>query len=458
MLFSSLSFLLGFLPVSVILYFVIKNRFYRNIILFILSVSFYAWGDPKTLWLILLVILFNYYLGVLIEEKENKSYLLLGIIFNTALLFFYKYFNFFVIDLLSIRKEYFNIILPLGISFYTFKNISYLVDVYNKKVKAERNILNFGNFVLMFPQFIAGPIVRYETIKEQLINRNESIESFSNGLRRFVIGLGKKIIIANSLAIISDKIFKEVALNDLTTLLVWVGAISYTLQIYYDFSGYSDLAIGLGKMFGFDFEENFNYPYISKTVQDFWRRWHISLSFWFRDYIYIPLGGSRVSTVRWIINLLVVWSLTGLWHGANYTFILWGLYYGIILLIEKFILRKLLKNIPLLHQLITILVFIIGWVIFNSSSVTQVLYFIKNMFIPNGSFSLNALNNLGILYLWPYILIAIIGCGPYINKLMEKLNKSKFGILVDGYLFAVLVICLVLLVNSSYVTFLYFKF
>ena len=323
MLFSSLSFLLGFLPVSLILYFISKNRLYRNIILFVLSVSFYAWGEPKTLWLIIIVILFNYFIGIKIEEKNNKSYLLIGITFNASLLFFFKYFNFFIVDLLHIRQEYLNIILPLGISFYTFKNISYLADIYNKKTKAEKNLLNFSNFVLMFPQFIAGPIVRYETIKEELVDRNENLQSFSDGLRRFIIGLGKKIIIANNLAIISDKIFYEVSLNELTTLLAWVGAISYTLQIYYDFSGYSDLAIGIAKMFGFNFEENFNYPYIAKTVQEFWRRWHISLSFWFRDYIYIPLGGSRVNTIRWIFNLFVVWALTGLWPGASFTFILW---------------------------------------------------------------------------------------------------------------------------------------
>lgn len=459
MLFSSLSFLLGFLPVSLILYFISKNRLYRNIILFVLSVSFYAWGEPKTLWLIIIVILFNYFIGIKIEEKNNKSYLLIGIIFNASLLFFFKYFNFFLVDLLQIRQEYLNIILPLGISFYTFKNISYLADIYNKKTKAEKNLLNFSNFVLMFPQFIAGPIVRYETIKNELVDRNENLQSFSNGLRRFIIGLGKKIIIANNLAIISDKIFYEVSLNELTTLLAWVGAISYTLQIYYDFSGYSDLAIGIAKMFGFNFEENFNYPYIAKTVQEFWRRWHISLSFWFRDYIYIPLGGSRVSTIRWIFNLFVVWALTGLWHGASFTFILWGLYFGIILLIEKFILKKLLKDIPIVHQILTILIFIIGWIIFNSNSIAQVLAFIKNMFIINGSFSLNALNNLGILYLWPYILIGLIGCTPIIANLLNKLNKKPVtGLMVDAYLFSILIISLILMVNSSYVTFIYFKF
>ena len=460
MLFSSLTFLLGFLPLSLVIYNLNKNITYKNIVLFILSLGFYAWGEPKTLLLILIVILMNYYLGIKIEDnKTSKNILILGIILNGSLLFFFKYFNFFVNKILMLNKDLSSIILPLGISFYIFKLISYLSDIYTGKTKAERNMLNFANFVLMFPQFIAGPLVRYETIKDALANRETNIDDIAIGLRRFIFGLGKKIIIANQLAIISDKIFKSVPLNEMSTSLAWIGALVYTLQIYFDFSGYSDLAIGLGRMFGFKFLENFNYPYMASSVSDFWKRWHISLSSFFKDYIYIPLGGSRVSLARWILNIFVVWSFTGLWHGASWNFIFWGLYFGIMLVLEKFVLNKLLKNLVVIHRIITLLIIVIGWVLFNSSSASQIVSILSNMFILNGDFNLRLLNNLGILYLWPYVLFGFIGCTNLVKNTIEKIQTNKFGcIIIDTYLLVVLGISLVFLVNSSYNPFIYFKF
>ncbi len=453
MLFSSLTFLLAFLPITVILYFSFNNRTYRNVILLITSLFFYAWGEPKTIFLMILTIIVNYFLAIQVE-KNKKTYLYVSILFNIGLLFFFKYFNFFIKDVLFIKNSTINIVLPIGISFYIFQIMSYVIDVHRKKVKAQKNIIYLGAYVSMFPQLIAGPIVRYETIASELIERKETFEDFSNGLRRFITGLSKKIIIANNMAIIADKIFWDI--KDLSTPIAWLGAIAYSLQIYYDFSGYSDMAIGLGKMFGFNFDENFNYPYIAKTVTDFWRRWHISLSSWFKDYVYIPLGGSRVSLKRSIINLLIVWSLTGLWHGASYNFIVWGLFYGIILILEKYILNKFLSKFPITHRILTLITIIVGWVIFNTYDLNHTLYYLSNMFVYNGTISLNMLNNLGILYLWPYFILAILGSTPIIKLLLDKLNK--IGFLYDLYLLLILGICFMFLINNSYNPFIYFRF
>ncbi len=453
MLFSSLTFLLAFLPLTIFLYYLNSNRKYRNNILLIFSLIFYSWGEPKNILLMILAIIINYYLALEIE-KGKKYCFYLSMIFNIGMLFFFKYFNFFIKDILFIKNTNINIILPIGISFYTFQIMSYIIDVYRKKLKAQQNIFYLGTYISMFPQLIAGPIVRYETVEHELVNRNENITEFSNGLRRFIIGLSKKIIIANNMAIIADKIFFSV--TNLSTHLAWIGAIAYSLQIYYDFSGYSDMAIGLGHMFGFNFNENFNYPYIAKNVTDFWRRWHISLSSWFKDYVYIPLGGSRCSTTRNIINLLIVWSLTGLWHGASYNFILWGLYYGIILTLEKYFLNKILQKLPILHRILTLLVIIIGWVIFNTANITHALNYLSTMFIPNGELNLSILNNLNILYLWPYMILALIGCTPIIKNLLNKLNST--GFVYDLYLFVLFGLCMMFLINSSYNPFIYFRF
>ena len=461
MLFSSLTFLLAFLPLVLVLYYINNNRVYRNIILLISSLIFYSWGEPRTIIIMIITIIVNYVMAIMIEEKEKYRKLLFIVtcIFNIGILFFFKYFNFFVNDVLMLKNVTLNIILPIGISFYTFQILSYVIDVYKKEVVAQRSIINLGAYVTMFPQLIAGPIVRYQTIAKELTERKEHVDDIAEGLRRFIIGLGKKIIIANQMAIIADKVYLSIPLHDLNTMFAWIGTIAFALQIYYDFSGYSDMAIGLGKMFGFHFVENFNYPYIATSITDFWRRWHISLSSWFRDYVYIPLGGSRCSKARWMLNIMIVWSLTGLWHGASYNFILWGLYYGVLLMMEKLFFKKYLDKLRGINYIITMLIVLVGWVFFNSSSVDQIIYMIRNLFGFNGSFSLILLNNQGILYLLPYMLIAIIGMGPWINQLFIKIRNNTIGFTIyDIYLVVILVVCLIFLINNSYNPFIYFRF
>ena len=461
MLFSSLTFLLAFFPLVLVLYYVNNNRVYRNIILLISSLIFYSWGEPRTIIIMIITIIVNYVMAIMIEENEKYRKLLFIVtcIFNIGILFFFKYFNFFVNDVLMLKNVTLNIILPIGISFYTFQILSYVIDVYKKEVVAQRSIINLGAYVTMFPQLIAGPIVRYQTIAKELTERKEHVDDIAEGLRRFIIGLGKKIIIANQMAIIADKVYLSIPLHDLNTMFAWIGTIAFALQIYYDFSGYSDMAIGLGKMFGFHFVENFNYPYIATSITDFWRRWHISLSSWFRDYVYIPLGGSRCSKARWMLNIMIVWSLTGLWHGASYNFILWGLYYGVLLMMEKLFFKKYLDKLRGINYIITMLIVLVGWVFFNSSSVDQIIYMIRNLFGFNGSFSLILLNNQGILYLLPYMLIAIIGMGPWINQLFIKIRNNTIGFTIyDIYLVVILVVCLIFLINNSYNPFIYFRF
>ena len=461
MLFSSLTFLLAFLPLVLVLYYVNNNRVYRNIILLISSLIFYSWGEPRTIIIMIITIIVNYVMAIMIEENEKYRKLLFIVtcIFNIGILFFFKYFNFFVNDVLMLKNVTLNIILPIGISFYTFQILSYVIDVYKKEVVAQRSIINLGAYVTMFPQLIAGPIVRYQTIAKELTERKEHVDDITEGLRRFIIGLGKKIIIANQMAIIADTVYITIPLHDLNTMFAWIGTIAFALQIYYDFSGYSDMAIGLGKMFGFHFVENFNYPYIATSITDFWRRWHISLSSWFRDYVYIPLGGSRCSKARWMLNIMIVWSLTGLWHGASYNFVLWGLYYGVLLMMEKLFFKKYLDKLRGINYIITMLIVLVGWVFFNSSSVDQIIYMIRNLFGFNGSFSLILLNNQGILYLLPYMLIAIIGMGPWINQLFIKIRNNTIGFTIyDIYLVVILVVCLIFLINNSYNPFIYFRF
>ena len=461
MLFSSLTFLLAFLPLVLVLYYINNNRVYRNIVLLISSLIFYSWGEPRTIIIMIITIIVNYVMAIMIEEKEKYRKLLFIVtcIFNIGILFFFKYFNFFVNDVLMLKNVTLNIILPIGISFYTFQILSYVIDVYKKEVVAQRSIINLGAYVTMFPQLIAGPIVRYQTIAKELTERKEHVDDIAEGLRRFIIGLGKKIVIANQMAIIADKVYLSIPLHDLNTMFAWIGTIAFALQIYYDFSGYSDMAIGLGKMFGFHFVENFNYPYIATSITDFWRRWHISLSSWFRDYVYIPLGGSRCSKARWMLNIMIVWSLTGLWHGASYNFILWGLYYGVLLMMEKLFFKKYLDKLKGINYIITMLIVLVGWVFFNSSSVDQIIYMIRNLFGFNGSFSLILLNNQGILYLLPYMLIAIIGMGPWINQLFIKIRNNTIGFTIyDIYLVVILVVCLIFLINNSYNPFIYFRF
>jgi alginate O-acetyltransferase complex protein AlgI len=387
MVFSNLFFLFIFLPIVLLLYFVLKKE-WRNYWLLLVSLFFYAWGEPKYIVLMMLSILLNYVFGLLVEKYRERQKLKLfllwvAILGNLAILGFYKYANFFV--------EYFNLIfhtnfhveqipLPIGISFYTFQALSYVVDVYRKDAKVQRNFFDLALYVSLFPQLVAGPIVRYNTVAEEIKKRTITIDGFSEGIKRFILGLAKKVILANPLGALADNIFTTDP-GDMTMTTAWIGIIAYTLQIYFDFSGYSDMAIGLGKMFGFNFLENFNYPYISRSISDFWRRWHISLSSWFRDYVYIPLGGNRVSKIKFYRNLLIVWTITGFWHGASLTFLSWGLYYGIIISLERLGLEKVLKKLwrPFQHLYVLIIV-MIGWVFFRADSFDYSFDYLQVMF------------------------------------------------------------------------------
>lgn len=463
MLFSSLTFLLIYLPLTVILYYSIPRRSWRNILLLCSSLIFYSWGEPKTIILMLIEIGITYWIGIQIEKsisnKTRKLWLIIEIIIILSFLFVFKYYNFFFVNLFRLSFLSQNIVLPIGISFYSFQILSYAVDVYRKEVCAQRSIINLALYVCLFPQLIAGPIVRYQTIANELSERNENIEDFTNGVRRFIVGLAKKITIANHLAIVSDLVFNNANLNTLPNFICWIGAISFMFQIYYDFSGYSDMAIGLGRMFGFHFLENFNYPYISKSITEFWRRWHISLSTWFRDYVYIPLGGSRVPRMRWIFNIAIVWGLTGLWHGAAANFVLWGAYYGTLLIVEKLFAGKWMKRLPVINWAITMFLVLIGWVLFNAPSSSSAMIILSKMFQGFSGFSRMTLNNMNILYLWPYYVIALIGAVPWKKIINYGMRENEFFIVIyDIYLILIFCICLMFLVNNSYNPFIYFRF
>ncbi|MCI8547096.1 MAG: MBOAT family protein [Clostridia bacterium] len=468
MLFSSLTFLFGFLPILLLGYYVVPSRKFKNCILLVFSLLFYAWGEPKYILLMLVTILISYIMGLLINKydskpKVKKLLLTMSIILILAGLIFFKYTNFILENITRVTKAditFMDIILPIGISFYSFQILSYVIDLYNKKVEVQRNIFSLALYVSLFPQLIAGPIVRYETVEDELKNRKENLPDILSGFKRFIVGLSKKIIIANNMGLIADSIF---VLNNsnIGTLIMWLGVLAYTLQIYFDFSGYSDMAIGLGKMFGFHFLENFNYPYIAKSITDFWRRWHISLSSWFRDYIYIPLGGNRVSKLKWIRNICVVWLLTGLWHGASWNFVLWGAYFAIILLIEKIFLLKFIEKSPKIIQwLYAIFLIMLGWVIFRCESMELMKNVLSKMFVYQKSDLLKFITeNINLLFSMLFILPAIVVSFPIVPKLKEKFNKSI--IMYAGYNLLILIlfsINIVFLTSSSYNPFIYFRF
>jgi len=399
MLFSSPIFLFLFLPIVLLLYYLVPKNI-KNAILLTASIFFYSWGEQLIVAVMLTSTVVDYYCGLYIEKGNRKTGLFISLVANLSFLVFFKYFNFAFTNF-SALLHFFginnqlaenlpHIALPLGISFYTFQTMSYTIDVYKGNVKANRNFIDFATYVTMFPQLVAGPIVRYIDINKQLKNKNISWQNFSNGIERFVIGLAKKMIIANSCAYVADNILDS-NIADLSTSMSWMAIIAYTFQIYFDFSGYSDMAIGLGKMFGFDFPENFNYPYISRSVKEFWRRWHISMSTWFRDYVYIPLGGSRVKLPRIYINLLITFFITGLWHGASWNFVTWGFFHGFFIVIERIGFDKILQKIwrPLQH-LYTIIVFVIAWVFFRIENFDQSVLLIKKMFsFSQGNLLLN---------------------------------------------------------------------
>lgn len=463
MIFTSISFLYYFLPIFLILYFISPNKI-KNIIILIFSLFFYFYGEPKYILLMLLEILVAYFSSILIEKKKKKYILVLTIIFHVLLLAIFKYLNFFTLNinqLFNVNIPLLNIILPIGISFYTFQIISYEIDVSKNKVQAQKNIFKLATYVLLFPQLIAGPIVRYETIEKELNSRKHCIKDISYGISRFIIGLSKKVLIANNLGELCN-IF--LSTQEKSILFYWIFAVSYALQIYFDFSGYSDIAIGLGRILGFHFLENFNYPYISKSITEFWRRWHISLSTWFKDYIYIPLGGNRYGKLKQIRNILIVWTLTGIWHGANWNFILWGLFFGILLIIEKFILGNYLKKLPhFLQRGYTLFIVLISFIIFQTTDLNQLIFNIKGLFGLNEKALFNSytLYNLkGYLIL---LIIAIIASTPIPKNIILKLkNIKKLNKVINFvhpiYLFLLLLLVTIFLVDNSYNPFLYFRF
>ena len=467
MLFSSVSFLYYFLPITLILYFVSKDK-YKNIILLLASLFFYFYGEPKYTVLMLISAFSAYIHGILIEKFREKGYsklfLVSGLVVSLGILIVFKYMDFIIKNINYISNsniKLLRLVLPIGISFYTFQGLSYIVDVYKKDAKVCRSFVDFATYVCLFPQLIAGPIVRYTTIEDELKNRTHSFDKFAYGVNRFVVGLAKKVILANNLGMLVDIMTKS---NEKSVLSYWMVAIFFSLQIYYDFSGYSDMAIGLGRMFGFDFLENFNYPFISKSIKEFWRRWHISLSSFFRDYVYIPLGGNRVSRGRWIFNLLIVWSLTGLWHGDSWNFILWGLYFAILLIIENLFLQNILSKLPALIQHIYAKFFIIiSFVIFNNENIKDLWSSLYNMFNFR---ELDLYNDFSTYYLKSYtvlLIVSVIGATPILKNIIQKINKNVTGQKVISTINPILNIVLLVvvtayLIDGSFNPFLYFRF
>ncbi|MBR3738716.1 MAG: MBOAT family protein, partial [Eubacterium sp.] len=464
-------FLIIFLPLTMVLYYIFgvvitKSAAVKNFILLIASLIFYAWGEPVYIFLMLISICFNYFIGRDIalakkneDAKRAKTLFVISLVFNIGVLGFFKYSDFITENLagmLHLHLKPLNLPLPVGISFYTFQIMSYIIDLYGGRIKAQKKILDFALYVSLFPQLIAGPIVKYKDISNQLKNREENWSKYSKGFNRFIIGLSKKLILANTLGSVYSSVL-EMGSENISVLTAWLGIICYTLQIYFDFSGYSDMAIGLGGMFGFEFGENFKYPYIADSVTDFWRRWHISLSSWFKDYVYIPLGGNRCSIPRNILNLLIVWFLTGLWHGAAWNFVLWGLYYGILLILEKYVFKNLLEKIPkIAKHILTIIIVMLGWVLFSAENLSQAMNYIKAMFGAGAFIDSNAIyllsTNLAL------ILIGAFCAVPFYKKLtgiFDENKLSKIKIIASPLL---LIICIIFMISETYNPFLYFRF
>ena len=462
MLFSSIIFIYFFIPLLLLVYFITPTK-YRNIPLLIFSLLFYFLGEPKYIIILLLCCTINYYISKLMTHKKFKKHkkklLLLALIYDIGQLLYFKYTDFFITNINNIFNldlSLLHVIMPIGISFFTFQIIAYMADVYKGVHKPSKNLLDFTMYVSLFPQLIAGPIVRYADVEKEVIKRETNFNKFSQGIKRFVIGLSKKVLLANVLGEFAGLLVEE------TVLSAWLKPILFTLQIYFDFSGYSDMAIGLGLMLGFHFLENFNYPLIAKSITDFWRRWHMSLSSWFRDYVYIPLGGNRVSKLKWIRNLFIVWFLTGFWHGANWNFIIWGLYFGTLLVIEKFLLGKLLEKTKVIKYIYTSLIIIISFLIFSVESVPEIITSLKNMFllsdIPFTSLETN-------YYLRSYLvllIISLIGATPLFKTIIGKLKETKLKIVIDIlepiYLIGLLLLCTAFLIDASFNPFLYFRF
>ena len=466
MLFSSIPFLYYFLPGVLILYFIAPKKL-KNTVLMLSSLVFYGWGEPKYVFLMMASIVIGYVAGVLIEafsqKKLSKVALWASVLVNLGFLGYFKYSDFFIENfnmMTGLSVPLLRVALPIGISFYTFQILSYTVDVYRGNVPAQKNIINLAAYITMFPQLIAGPIVRYSDIEKNLTERTHSVESFATGIRRFILGLAKKILIANSLGELCD-IFKSS--DDKSVLFYWLYAVAFGLHVYFDFSGYSDMAIGLGRIFGFKFIENFNYPYISKSATEFWRRWHMSLGTWFRDYVYIPMGGNRVSKPKWIFNIFVVWFLTGFWHGASWNFIVWGLFFAVLLIIEKQFLLKYLQKTRVISRIYTLVAVGISFVIFNAADMGEAIRYIGGMF---GAGGIPLVSTEFWYYLKSFavmLVMGVIGATPLVKKTVNKIKENKIGgmiisVLEPLVLLVLMVVMTAYLVDGSFNPFLYFRF
>lgn len=502
MVFSSSVFLFAFFPLVVVAYYVSPRKI-RNVVLLVFSLFFYAWGEPVYVFLMIFSILVNWSMGLAIGKTitRKKLYLIFALVVNLGILGFFKYEGFIADNINALAGtiliQNLELPLPIGISFFTLQAVSYIVDVYRGKVTPQKKLLNLGMYIAMFPQLIAGPIVRYETIEDQVNNRKETLDGFMSGLRLFIIGLAKKVLLANTVAILADQMLASNP-GDIGFIGAWGGIIAYSFQIFFDFSGYSDMAIGLGKMFGFTYLRNFNYPYISKSITEFWRRWHISLSSFFRDYIYIPLGGNRVSRGRWVFNIALVWGLTGLWHGASWNYVFWGFYYGTLLILEKMVYGKTLARLPhVVQHLYTIIIFVIGWVFFWITDPTQLVEYFASMFGANGFTGTKTFWELHVWEYLPVFAICAVASTPVIPWIRKKIEgylqgtiveedaapmkgnehppavalaesardvSSQKGlvmtisIVVDIALFALLVLSIFSVVSGSYNPFIYFQF
>lgn len=470
MVFSSILFITRFLPLVLAIYFIVPKRI-RNLVLFLSSILFYAWGEPVYILLMCFTITVDYVFGIIIDKqisvgKKNKAKvsLVAAVVINLLLLGYFKYANFTIDTINSLTGAgiaAIKLALPIGISFYTFQSLSYVIDVYRGDTKVQKNILDFGTYVTLFPQLIAGPIVRYRTVAEEMQGRVENRADFARGISRFIFGLGKKVLLANNAGLLWDSV-NALTASEMSVGSFWLGILAYTFQIYFDFSGYSDMAIGMGLMFGFHFDENFNYPYMAKSITEFWRRWHISLSTWFKEYVYIPLGGNRAGLAKQIRNIVIVWMLTGFWHGASWNFVAWGLYYGVILIFEKVFLLKIIEKMPkVVRHLYTMFLVIIGWVLFSFDSFKKGAEFIAGMFglggysVINKEFIYLLLNNLVLL------IILVVASTDVPKRWIEKLaakDKPVFKVAGIIILEVILGICVAYLVASTYNPFLYFRF
>ncbi|WP_206460360.1 MBOAT family O-acyltransferase [Anaerovorax sp. IOR16] len=480
MVFSSIVFLFYFLPIILLLYYVVPRKG-KNGVLFLCSLVFYAWGEPVYLFLMLFSIVCNFSLGLLLDRsikkaengkgyKEPKMWLFFAVALNIGLLAFFKYADFLIQNsnlLLNTQIKPLLLPLPLGISFYTFQAMSYLIDLYRRKVNVQKNFIDFGTYVALFPQLIAGPIVRFSDIAFQLRERKESWDLFANGVVRFMIGLSKKVLLANNAGIVFDQV-AQMQGSSASVLSVWIGILMFTFQIYFDFSGYSDTAIGLGKMFGFSFPENFDHPYTSKSITEFWRRWHMTLGTWFREYVYIPLGGNRNGLKRQIFNLFVVWTLTGIWHGASWNFVIWGLYFGVLLVLEKLFLLNWLKKMPLIIQHgITFFLVMMSWVIFSFDSIEQISWYFQSLFAFNGNIAIDSQGQYLLKSNFILLIVMSFGVTTLPQKMTFKIRaffKGKgyrlifYCLLQTIIIIALFFLVIAYLVSSSYNPFLYFRF